>query len=196
MPGERGPTHPLRGCVVSVGVCASPRVVGRGARGVCALVGCRCRGGVCGRFCRSQWVCFLCLVSSFFNVAPSGLLCEGGRSPFVCASPGRTRTLAAVGARVSPSLGGGSAGLSAGGHAPVCPLPAPLCPRWFFPATAWRPGGVGAPVCVTAFLRGCAFSARVAAPPVVVTPACSIARPGVRPRVSPRASRAWVLSGA
>lgn len=70
MPGERGPPHPLRGCVVSVGVCASPRVVGRGARGVCARVGCRCRAGVCGRFCRPQWVCFLCLVSSFFKCGP------------------------------------------------------------------------------------------------------------------------------
>lgn len=79
------------------------------------------------------------------SVAPSGLLCEGGRSPFVCASPGRTRTLAPVGARVTPSLGGGSAGLSAGGHGPVCPLPAPLCPRWFFPATAWAPWRCGSP---------------------------------------------------
>ena len=87
MPGERGPTHPLRGCVVSVGVCASPRVVGRGARGVCALVGCRCRGGVCGRFCRSQWVCFLCLVSSFFKCGPLRASVRGWEKPLCVRIP-------------------------------------------------------------------------------------------------------------
>lgn len=39
MPGKRGIPHPLRGCVVSVGVCASPRVPRCGARCVSAWAG-------------------------------------------------------------------------------------------------------------------------------------------------------------
>lgn len=109
MPGERGPPHPLRGCVVSVDVCASPVVPAVCPRGS----GCR-RAGGCGRLCRPQWVCPLCPVSPFCKRGPLALGVSvrgrGGGSPFVCGFPSRSHILFLC---VTPLLGEGSPGPSA-----------------------------------------------------------------------------------
>lgn len=181
MPGKSGPPGPLRGCVVSVGVCASLA----GVPAACPR-GLGCVGWVpvrwgCGRLCRPQWVCPFCLVSPFCQRGPLGHLCEGGSGPRVCAFPGRPRTLVL---RATPLLGEGSSGCSAQARARGSP-PALWGPGGFFPATARAPAaGWVTPLGVTAPLRG------------VCDPACSIPRPGVRPRVSPCAACAWVLWSA
>lgn len=119
------------------------------------------------------------------GVGPSGVCARVGGSPFVCGFPSRSHILVLW---VTALLGEGSPGPSARARARVS-SPGPFVSVRVLPGDSMGvPGPRGWPHFLSLPLSEvCASPARVAASPAVVTFAWSVARPGGRPRVSPRA---------